>query len=138
MSRRSRGNDFQDWCKKWLEKQYPAMAVHNQKSVATLIKIPGKGEVWVSKRNDIFGCVDLVAVSYGTKTMFIQCTLDVSIGRKFKELKEIPWNLFHEDVMVFQKKGPRRVVVFDMDCTSREFVKSFEIIGGKVKAKEGS
>lgn len=131
MSKRSSGNAFQDWTAKWLLKTFPGCAVHNQKSVSTQVNIPGKGHVWVSKRNDIFGCVDLVAVKANMKVLFVQCTLDSSLGRKFKELALVPWNPSVSNVCVFQKKGPRRVVIFYM-MDDGTFQKVAEILGGKL------
>ena len=59
-----KGNQFQDYIQKWLEEN--GWVVHNQKSVAKAIPIKDKitkkiKVVWVSKRNDIFGEVDLIA-----------------------------------------------------------------------------
>lgn len=111
MNKRKSGNLFQDWIEDWLLKSFPGCVVHNQKSVSTFLPKMG---VWTSKRNDIFGCVDLVAI--GTtevcdKTLWIQATLDTGIGRKEKELLEIPWHLDHSCVEIWQKKEGGRVVI---------------------------
>lgn len=128
MSKRSTGSAFEKWCEAWILKNIPNSAVHRQVSVASKVKV-GVREIWVSKRNDIFGVIDLVVVSPDIKPMFIQCTCDSSIGRKFKELFAIPWNLKHSDVYVWQKMKGRRVVLWEYD--GRAFFTENEIINGK-------
>ena len=130
MSKRATGNVFEKWCESWILKNVPGSVVHRQVSVASRIKV-GAREIWVSKRNDIFGCIDLIAISPHIKPTFIQCTCDSSIGRKFKELVAIPWSLRHSDVNVWQKMAGRRVVVWSLNET-RTFEKFSEIRKGKL------
>ena len=87
-SKVKKGNNFQDWIQKWLEEH--GWVVHNQKSVAKAIPVKGK-VVWVSKRNDIFGEVDLIAKKDYEPTLWIQATLDSGKGRKEEGLRKIPW-----------------------------------------------
>ena len=113
-SKSQKGNQFQDWCAKWLAKQYPDAVIHNQKAVAKTIKMrdPKTGQLvdrWVSQRNDLFGCIDIAMIA-GTRILFIQCTMDTGVGRKLAELKKVPWPLY-VGVEVWVKREPGRVDV---------------------------
>jgi len=110
MSRRSSGAAFQLWCKKWLEEHFPGIVVHNQKMNHVAIG-PGK---WICQENDIFGCIDLVAICRGQKPLFIQVTMDQHIGRKFKDLIEVPWELEHAAVQLWIKRAPTRVTISEL------------------------
>jgi hypothetical protein len=98
MKNRSKtGNAFQDWIQKWILENYRGSAVHNQKSVAKVIKLrdPKTGQLvdrWVSQRNDILGCIDLIWVDAMGFVTFIQATADTGISRKVKELAQVHWN----------------------------------------------
>ena len=100
-STRQTGNNFQDWIQKWLGDR--GWVIHNQKGVATKVRIP-RGEIWVSKRQDIFGCIDLIAKKAGI-TLWIQATTHKSLKEKVKKiiaakLTYSPW----EYPMVFLKR----------------------------------
>jgi len=95
-NKRKKGNQFQDWIVKWILENYPGSVIHNQKTVAKLAKIQDKRtgklrEIWVSARNDIFGCIDLIVCSPGDRMRFIQATMDSHIGKRQKELMIVPW-----------------------------------------------
>lgn len=114
-SKSQKGNDFQDWCSALILELFPAASVHNQKSVAKAIPIKdpktGKIEVrWVSQRNDIFGCIDLI-VMRRTGFTWIQCTMDRGIGRKLNDLATVPWP-DNADVQLWVKRGPGLVDIF--------------------------
>uniref|UniRef100_A0A6M3JYA2 Holliday junction resolvase n=1 Tax=viral metagenome TaxID=1070528 RepID=A0A6M3JYA2_9ZZZZ len=67
--------------------------VHNQTTLAHKIKNKEGREFWVSKRNDIFGCIDLVAIHpEKDNILFIQVTAHTGVGMKLKELAKVPWN----------------------------------------------
>lgn len=96
VSKRQKGNQFQDWCEKWILENYPGSVIHNQKSFAKLIKVRDKRtgklkDIWVSTRNDIFSCIDLIVCSPGDPMRFIQATWDSHIGKRQKELMVVPW-----------------------------------------------
>lgn len=85
-----KGNQFQDWIQKWLEKQ--GYIVHNQKPAAKMIRRPDPKtgqmrDFWVSSRNDIFSCIDLIAIR-PNQILWIQATTDTGIGRKKKKIKD--------------------------------------------------
>ena len=99
-STRRKGNAFQDWCASWLRDQ--GYDVHNQKTVAKLIKT-GKGLIWISQRQDIFG-LDILAIKAGEKPLFIQATLHSGVQKRLDEILRHPWPLDHVKVQVWQKK----------------------------------
>lgn len=114
-SRTQSGKDFQKWCETLILEAHPGSVVHNQIPVARAIPIKdprtGKVEVrWVSSRNDIFGCIDLVWM-HGQGITWIQCTMDRGIGRKAKELGTVPWP-DSADVQLWVKRGPGMVDIF--------------------------
>jgi len=95
-NKRQKGNAFQDWIAAWLVENRPGAVIHNQKTVSKLVKIPDKRtgllrDTWVSARNDIFGCVDLIVCAPGEPMCFIQATMDNHIGKRQKELLTVPW-----------------------------------------------
>jgi hypothetical protein len=113
-SKSQKGNQFQDWCAAWILKSYPGSVVHNQKAVAKTIKMrdPKTGQLvdrWVSQRNDILGCIDILWIAPYGRITFIQCTMDSGVGRKLAELKKIPWDLGICHVEVWVKREPGRV-----------------------------
>jgi len=134
MSKRSSGIAFEKWSEAWLLKNIQGCAVHRQHTVASKVNVGGR-EIWVSKRNDVFGCIDLIMVHPAIRPTFIQCTLDSSIGRKFKEMLAIPWNLEHSRIQLWQKKVGRRVVIWVMEQLGlkRGFIVADELINGKHK-----
>ena len=129
-----KGNQFQDWIQVWLEER--GWCVHNQKSVAKQVRT-NRGMIWVSKRNDIFGCIDLVAVN-GDECLFIQATMDQGKGRKLNDLLPIAWPR-KCSVQVWIDRGKRRVTVFELsgeelinigEINKRQFTGKFKY-GGK-------
>lgn len=100
-STRQSGNQFQNWCAAWLEEQ--GYSVHNQKTVAKLIRTQKHGLIWISQRNDIFGC-DIIAMRWGDKPLFIQATLHSAVQKRLDELKKYSWPLDYVIVEVWQKK----------------------------------
>ncbi|HEX9710496.1 MAG TPA: hypothetical protein VGB42_11110, partial [Candidatus Thermoplasmatota archaeon] len=69
-----------------------------------------RGPLWISQSNDIFGCIDLVAKRRGQRTRWIQVTADGGVGRKKRELLEVPWDLVHDSVEIWRWVGgaPRK------------------------------
>lgn len=105
-NRRKRGLEFQRWVKEWIEENVPGAVVHNQPMNHVPIG-PGR---WVSKDNDIFNCIDLIAIARN-KPVFIQATLDRGVGRKLEKLMTVPWNLGYVDVQLWIKRSPSRVSI---------------------------
>jgi hypothetical protein len=109
MNKRQRGHAFQDWIEVWLVEHFSNVCVHNQKSVANKIPIRDKvtglmKEVWVSRRNDILGCIDLLAIFPDKKPLFIQATLDSGMGKKLQDLLQVKWPLQFCTVQVWVKR----------------------------------
>jgi hypothetical protein len=141
-SKRQKGNQFQDWIANWFKKTCPECAVHNQKTVARMVKVRDKKtwelkDIWVSQRNDIFGCVDLIVVCPGSGVRFIQATLDTSVTKRQKELMVIPWTFGHCSVELWQKKKAGEVHIKVM-VEGGEFRDYGKIIRGKLyRLEEG-
>ena len=130
------GNAFQDWILKWILENYKGSAVHNQKSVAKVIKLrdPKTGQLvdrWVSQRNDILGCIDLIWVSAAGTIVFIQATMDTGVSRKLEELNKIPWNLANCMVQLWLKREPTRVDIFTL-TSGKKLQKTASIVHRKV------
>lgn len=67
-----------------------------------------RGPIWVSISNDVYGCIDLVAKKLGERTRWIQVTMDSGIGRKMKDLSEVPWDKTHDSVEIWRWVGGRQ------------------------------
>jgi hypothetical protein len=69
-----------------------------------------RGPIYISQSNDVFGCIDLVAKRRGERTRWIQVTADSGVGRKRKEIEEVPWDPAHDSVEIWRWVGgaPRR------------------------------
>jgi hypothetical protein len=112
------GNQYQDWCAKMLMQLYPGCAIHNQKSVARFLPSVQR---WVSQRNDILGCIDIICIVPGLKPLFIQCTAHKSFTEKLKELAKVPWPLHYVDVQVWMKRAPGRTEIRQLADDGEEF-----------------
>lgn len=64
-----------------------------------------RGPLYISQSNDVFGCIDLVAKKRGTRTRWIQVTADSGIGRKKKDLDEVPWDPVFDSVEIWRWVG---------------------------------
>ncbi len=64
-----------------------------------------RGPIYISQSNDVFGCIDLVAKKRGTRTRWIQVTADSGIGRKKKDLDEVPWDPHFDSVEIWRWVG---------------------------------
>ena len=111
-STRQTGNNFQDWIQKWLGDR--GWMIHNQKGVATKVRTP-RGEIWVSKRQDIFGCIDLIAKKVGI-TLWIQATTHKSLKEKVKKIRaaKLTFSEF-EFPMIFLKREGGIVDIYGFD-----------------------
>jgi hypothetical protein len=96
MSRKSKGNQFERWAMKYLEEQ--GYVVHRAQSQAVNV-----GTFHVSRSNDIFHCIDLVAKRANERTRWIQVTSEnVGIGIKAKKMEQVPWCSEHDSVEIWQ------------------------------------
>lgn len=109
-SKRAKGSAFERWVEAWLIKNDPSCKVHRQVSLSKWL--PFK-KIFVSTRRDILGCIDLICVSPSKITM-IQATMHTGTGKKLADLRSIPWPYDKVRVQLWQKKGPRRIVVWDV------------------------
>ncbi len=64
-----------------------------------------RGPIYISQSNDVFGCIDLVAKRRGSRTRWIQVTADSGIGRKKKDLDEVPWDPVFDSVEIWRWVG---------------------------------
>jgi hypothetical protein len=64
-----------------------------------------RGPLYISQSNDVFGCIDLVAKKKGTRTRWIQVTADSGVGRKKKDLDEVPWDPTFDSVEIWRWVG---------------------------------
>jgi len=132
-NRSKAGNKFQDWIEAWILKNHPGSVVHNQKAVSKIIKIRDKktGQLvdrWVSQRNDIFGCIDLIWVLPDAPIIWVQCTTDQHIERKEKDLRSVPWPP-NTNVQLWLKRPDKRVDIYNMTADNMRLVCS--IVRGK-------
>jgi hypothetical protein len=116
MNNRQRGMAFQRWICDWFLEKFPTASVHNQVTVANKIPVRDKKtgemkEVWISKRNDILGCIDVIIIIPNHKPIFIQATLDSGVTKKLQDLVQVPWSFEHCIVQLWQKREDSSVVV---------------------------
>jgi hypothetical protein len=64
-----------------------------------------RGPFYFSQSNDVFGCIDLVAKKRGERTRWVQVTADSGIGRKRKEMEEVPWDPLFDSVEIWRWVG---------------------------------
>ena len=64
-----------------------------------------RGPFYFSQSNDVFGCIDLVAKRFGSRTRWIQVTAHSGIGQKKKDLDEVPWDPKHDSVEIWRWVG---------------------------------
>lgn len=134
VSKRQRGASFQRWIQDWFLENYEGAAVHNQVSVANKIPIRDKitgemKEVWISKRNDIFGAIDLIVVIPGRKILFIQATMDTGVTKRLNEMVTVPWPLDHVSVQLWQKRPDGVIQV--KQFTGTELIDAGQIVRRK-------
>jgi hypothetical protein len=64
-----------------------------------------RGPLYISQSNDVFGCIDLVAKKRSERTRWIQVTADSGVGRKKKDLDEVPWDPVFDSVEIWRWVG---------------------------------
>jgi hypothetical protein len=135
--RRKRGVDFQRWVADWLMAR--GWVVHNQLMRTVRIFIPpAKVPIYVSRSQDIFGCIDLVAKKKGHGTLWIQATLDRGIGLKNKKLDTVPWSPWHDgdEVEVWVKRAVGHVDIFNRELAEGNLVLVGKITRGVHRPQE--
>lgn len=116
LNKRQRGMAFQRWIQDWFIEGFPGCSVHNQTTVANKLKLRDKltgewKEVWISKRNDILGCIDLIVIIPSQKPLYIQATLDSGVGRKLQDLVAIRWPLEYCRVQLWLKREDGVIII---------------------------
>lgn len=111
--RRAKGNYYQNYCEKFIMKTYPDAHVHNQKSYSKSYREAKTGKLmWMSVRNDIWGCIDLAVILPHTgKPLFIQCTAWSHVQDKLDKIALVPWDLSHVTVQLWQKREVGRTTI---------------------------
>ena len=120
--RRASGNYFQNWCEKFILKNFPGSHVHNQKAYSKSYRNVSDGKtMWFSVRNDLWGCIDLAVILPHTqpmwkfappgKPLFIQATAWSHVTDKLDKIAVVPWDLSHVTVQLWQKREPGRVTI---------------------------
>lgn len=105
--RRAHGLAYQRWCKDWIVGYYPGSVVHNQPMNHICVG-PGK---WICKANDLFGCVDLVAIIPYVKPLFVQCSLHSKVDDRLQDFRKVPWDLRFCHVQLWQKKASGHTII---------------------------
>lgn len=142
-NKRTKGNRFQDWVESWVLKTFPGAAIHNQKTSSKKIVYRDKKtgqlkEQWISTRNDIFGCIDLICILPNSdKTNYIQATEHTGVTKRVKEMEKVPWHFNTMNVYLFQKRERGRVSVKQLQKINNELklIPIGEIKWGKYKNK---
>ena len=113
------GNDYQTWCAKMLEEMYPGSSIHNQRAVGKFIPSIGR---WISQRNDLLGCIDILVIVPGRPPLLIQCTAHKSFAEKLNELVKIPWSLNYCEVQVWMKRAPGRTEIRALESVGATYI----------------
>ena len=127
-NKRKAGLQFQAWIKKYLEDHN--WEVENFTPMTIKRIHPGNNKVfWQRIRFDPFD-IDLIAKKIGEPTLWIQATLDSSLGRKMEKLSSHPWHPEHDQVEVWAKREPGKIDVFRLVSWGK-----FELVGKIIRRK---
>ncbi|TKJ46672.1 hypothetical protein CEE34_07690 [Candidatus Aerophobetes bacterium Ae_b3a] len=105
--------------------------MHNQKTAARAIKVGGQVK-WISERNDILGCIDIISVKGNSKPLFIQCTLHTGVKKRLKELAQCEWPFEYVSIQLWQKRD-REINI--KESNGRELVDCGRIVRGELYRK---
>jgi len=130
--RRRRGLDFQRWIVKWLEER--DWICENFIPISIKKVIRGK-EMWVSKRSDPFGCIDIVGKKKYHRTLWIQATLHTGKKVKADKLMKVPWAEYADDVQIWIKRSTGSIDIYQLD--EGEFIQLGKILQRKFYKSEG-
>jgi len=101
-NKRKSGLAFQRWIRDWLQEK--GWLVHNQTPAGRIIVVKGERK-YVSQRNDIFGCWDLIAKKPDRSALYIQATSHKSLKEKIKQIDEVGMKYFKgDDVQIWLKR----------------------------------
>lgn len=110
-SKRQSGLDFQRWIKAWLEERN--WLVHNQVPIGRMIVVKGK-KIFISQRNDLFGCFDLICKKENRPTLWIQATLHKSLKEKVDKMIDCLEGCFKDDnVQIWLKRETGVIDIYD-------------------------
>jgi hypothetical protein len=123
---RKKGNQFQDWIAKYLEDT--GWSVHNQKPTSKMLTDFRTGQprmikgrpAYVSTRNDIWGCIDLLAVKQGEKVLAIAATMSSDYRKDIPGIKNTNFEFEHTDVQVWHKIAPGHVNIYRVRDFNKE------------------
>ena len=77
---------------------------------------------YFTRSNDIFGCIDIIAISPTNRTRFIQVTSGtVSKSTKFKKLAEVDWNLGYSNVELWMYIGRGKWEIYRLTGVKEEY-----------------
>jgi len=108
MSKRKIGNKFQTWIEKYLRKL--SYDVVNFKTVSKMIPSATGKMIWISQRQDFFGC-DLAAIKPNEKILFIQASLSQNIGKRLKEFQKYGFPLKNCKVQLWLKRPDNSIAI---------------------------
>lgn len=113
MSKRKTGRRLEKRIAEVLEKY--GYTVHlTQYSFREFVDKTGKRRVF-SQSNDIFNCIDIIAIKPDEKTLWVQITKDTNVRRKLLKLEDIEWNFgFSRIWLVIGRTQNNRVERFDI------------------------
>lgn len=57
---------------------------------------------WFSLHNDVFGCIDILAKKRGERMRYIQVTSTGGIGKKARDLAQVPWDPHLESIEIWR------------------------------------
>ena len=108
------GNEAERYVKKYLEAN--GYTVH--RTQRSFRRLPNG--VILSRTNDIFHCIDIIAIKPNHKTLWIQVTRSSGIGKKLDKIKLVKWNLRHSDVQIWQQAGSSRWRILKYDTKNKK------------------
>jgi len=142
MSKRKTGRELEHRVKAILEK-YGYQVHLTQYSFTSRVDAQGN-RIIRSFSNDIFNCIDLVAIKPNEKTLWIQVTADHSIRKKLIKLQDVNWNFDYSRIWLIvgrrNKKHKQQIIdrldIYDL-LPGGGFEKIGHIFRGKIYLEAG-
>jgi len=97
----------------------------------------GKRRVF-SQSNDIFNCIDIIAIKPNEKTLWIQVTADQSIRKRLIKLQDVNWNFDYSRIWLVvgrRNKKHKQQIIDRLDIYDLLPGGGFEKIGHIFKGK---
>lgn len=135
---RARGLAFQRWIRDWLQEK--DWLVHNQTPSGRMIYIKNKPKpIFVSQRNDIFGCFDLIAKKMNHDTLWIQATLHKSLKAKIETIDEDARKYFtvSDDIQIWIKRETGAIDIYWLEPNFGKWELLGKILRRKFYMSEG-